>query len=115
MNRNPDDPRNLFFSGREMINTRVNGTERSIGDRRNEHLGRESKLGVEKIQERRSKVGRTLDATRWTWRSGAAINPPVPVRFAGVICATKWPLAGIILRVDACRNNDTVKHGYLFM
>lgn len=43
------------------------------------------------------------------------INPPVPVRFAGVICATKWPLAGIILWVDACRNNDTVKHGYLFM
>lgn len=64
MNRNPDDPRNLFFSGREMINTRVNGTERSIGDRRNEHLGRESKLGVEKIQE-----GRKLDA-RWMRRGG---------------------------------------------
>lgn len=40
---------------------------------------------------------------------------PVPVRFARVICAAKWPPAGTTLWEGACRNNDTVKHGYTFL
>lgn len=64
----------------------------------------------------RPKVETRAGRETWWWMEGrTVINPAVPVRFAGVICATKWPLAGIILWVDACRNNDTVKHGYLFM